>query len=202
MNSHYYTANPSGEHELREISYDFKGRKLHFTTDANVFSKERVDFGSSLLIQTMEIGEQDRVLDVGCGYGPIGICAALLAHRGRVTMIDINQRAVELAKLNIVRNQISNAEAFVSDGLAQLSEENKFQTVLTNPPIRAGKETVFRIYEEANQHLEEGGSLWVVIQKKQGADSTEKKLKELFPHVELMNKEKGYRIYKAIKLNT
>lgn len=202
MTSHYFTHKPDTEHDYRQIEYEFRGRKLMFMTDANVFSRDRVDFGTSLLIQTMDIGKQDVVLDIGCGYGPIGICAALFADEGKVLMVDVNDRAVALANQNILKNRVPNAEAMISDGTERIPEQLLFNTVLTNPPIRAGKDVVFRIYEEAYSRLMPGGSLWVVIQKKQGADSTEKKLKELFSEVLVVNKEKGYRIYKATKLNT
>lgn len=202
MSSHYYTSKPDGAHEYREIEYTYLGRRLSILTDANVFSKDRVDFGSSLLIQTMQMNPDAKVLDLGCGYGPVGICAALLAEAGRITMVDINERAVELARKNIARNGISHAEAMISDGVQALPADAQFDTILTNPPIRAGKEKVFEFYEGAYRHLVAGGELWVVIQKKQGADSTEKKLGEIFSDVEMVRQEKGYRIYKAKKLNT
>lgn len=202
MSSHYYTSKPGTAHDIREIEYTFLGRRLSFLTDANVFSKDRVDFGSSLLIQTMQINPNANVLDLGCGYGPVGICTALLADAGSITMVDINERAVELARKNIKQNGISNAEVLISDGVQALPKDARFDTVLTNPPIRAGKDKVFEFYEGAHHYLVDGGELWVVIQKKQGADSTEKKLKEIFSEVEMVQQEKGYRIYKAKKLNT
>lgn len=199
MGSHYYTSKPNAAHEFREIEYTFMGRSLSFRADSNVFSKDRIDFGSSLLIQTMQFSSDAKVLDLGCGYGPIGICAALLAANGQVTMVDINERAVQLAKGNIERNGMAHAKALLSDGVQALATDDTYQIVLTNPPIRAGKEKVFQFYEGAYQHLEAEGELWVVIQKKQGADSTEKKLAELFADVQLVEQEKGYRIYRAIK---
>lgn len=202
MSSHYYTSKPNVAHDLREIEYTFLGKRLSFLSDTNVFSKDRVDFGSSLLIQTMEFARDAKVLDLGCGYGVIGICAALLAPEGKVTLVDINERAIQLAQKNIIKNNINHAHAQVSDGIHALSASEKFDVILTNPPIRAGKEKVFSFYEGAYSRLEEGGALWVVIQRKQGADSTEKKLQELFGEVEMLRQEKGYRIFKATKANT
>lgn len=196
---HYFTETPSGEHQLKEIHYTFRRKVLTFLTDSQVFSRDHVDFGTSLLIQTMELGEEDLVLDLGAGYGPIGIAAALLATRGKVILSELNERAVDLARRNLQLNGIKNAEVFQSDGVSALPAELIFDSVLTNPPIRAGKKTVFRFYEEAFSRLKEGGALWVVIQKKQGADSTEKKLKELFRQVDRIRREKGYRILRAIK---
>lgn len=199
MTSHYYTSNPNTPHQFQTIDYTYHGRTLTFVTDANVFSRDHVDFGSSLLIQNMDIQPTDRVLDLGCGYGVIGICAALAADKGTVVMVDVNERAVELAKLNMSRNGITNATAFISDGIQLVPKDITFDVVVTNPPIRAGKETVFQFYEGAFDRLREGGSLWVVIQKKQGADSTEKKLKQLFSEVTLVEQKKGYRVYRADK---
>lgn len=201
MGSHYYTSKPNTDHYLQEIEYTYMDRRLSLTTDTNVFSRDRVDFGSSLLIQTMQFQSDAKVLDLGCGYGPIGICAALLAMDGKVTMVDINERAVYLSGENIKRNGIINAKVLISDGVQALSSDDTFQIVLTNPPIRAGKEKVFQFYEGAFRHLEAEGELWVVIQKKQGADSTQQKLRELFGHVEVVEQDKGYRIFKATKLN-
>jgi 16S rRNA (guanine1207-N2)-methyltransferase len=139
-----------------------------------------------------------QVLDVGCGYGPIGISAALLCPDGHVTMVDINERATQLAADNAKRNHIDNVTVLQSDLLEQV-KGMRFDVVLTNPPIRAGKETVHRIFVDSYDCLVPGGSLWVVIQKKQGAPSAMAKLESLYNDVEEVSKDKGYRILKAIK---
>lgn len=146
----------------------------------------------------MEIPEDAKVLDVGCGYGPIGISAAQLASKGHVTMIDINSRAVELARENAQHNGIRNVTVMESDVLSAV-EGQAFDVILTNPPIRAGKAVVHAIFEQAYDHLNEGGCLWVVIQKKQGAPSAVAKLESMFAVVEEVGKDKGYRILKAQK---
>lgn len=146
----------------------------------------------------MEIPEGAKVLDVGCGYGPIGISAAHLASKGHVTMIDINSRAVELARENAQHNGIRNVTVMESDVLSAVQGQT-FDVILTNPPIRAGKAVVHAIFEQAYDHLNEGGCLWVVIQKKQGAPSAVAKLESMFPVVEEVGKDKGYRILKAQK---
>ncbi|WP_040953134.1 class I SAM-dependent methyltransferase [Gorillibacterium massiliense] len=198
MSEHYYTGKPTAKHEQRTIQDKLRGRAFTFLTDAGVFSKGGVDFGSRLLIETMEVRENDRVLDVGCGYGPIGLTAATLALHGAVTMVDINERAVELAKSNAQKNGIANVSIITSD-LFEAVQEQEFDCILTNPPIRAGKETVHRIFEEAYQHLALGGSLWVVIQKKQGAPSAFTKLEALFGEVQEAAKDKGYWIFRCVK---
>ncbi|WP_410512499.1 class I SAM-dependent methyltransferase [Paenibacillus sp. BR2-3] len=200
MSQHYYSQQPEASHNRRTISTVLRGKSLRFTSDAGVFSKGDIDYGSRVLIEAMDIPEGSAVLDVGCGYGPIGITAAHLAPKGHVTMIDINNRAVELARENSLQNGIRNVTVMQSDMLGALNGK-KFDVILTNPPIRAGKAVVHGIFEQAYDHLNEGGTLWIVIQKKQGAPSAAVKLESLFGSVEEVGRDKGYRIIKAKKQN-
>lgn len=197
-NQHYYSNQPEIAHDRKELKTELRGQTFNFISDAGVFSKSGVDYGSKVLIEAMNFNQHAEVLDVGCGYGPIGLSAARMAPQGHVTMIDINSRAVELAKENAKRNGISNVTILESDLFAAVQGQ-QFDVVLTNPPIRAGKETVHAIFEEAWKHLREDGQLWVVIQKKQGAPSAKAKLESLFNQVEEVTKDKGYRIFKATK---
>ena len=200
MSQHYYSKNPQTKSNPREWTDVLRGEKFRFQTDAGVFSKSEVDFGSRLLIETFQGSEIDGpVLDVGCGYGPIGMAIAKAFPQKQVHMVDVNTRAIELAKTNVEKNDISNAEIYESDGLSAV-EASGFSAILTNPPIRAGKDTIFRFYEEAAEKLADGGSLWVVIQKKQGAPSTQVKLEELFGEVKVADKKKGYFIFEARKV--
>lgn len=198
MSEHYYSRKPSVAHDLHTIEETMRGRRFMFVTDAGVFSKKGVDYGSRLLVETMVFSVDARVLDVGCGYGPIGLSAAVLAHKGSVTMVDINERAVELARQNANRNNVGNVEILQSDLLSEVKGQT-FDAVLTNPPIRAGKEIVHRLFEQAHEVLVPGGALWVVIQKKQGAPSAYDKLETLFARVEKVERDKGYWILKATK---
>lgn len=198
MAEHYYSRKPTTASDRQTIQADLRGRRFTFVSDAGVFSKEGIDFGSRLLIETMEISANDRVLDVGCGYGPIGLTAASLAPQGSVTMVDINERAVQLARENASRNGITNVE-IVQGNLFETLAGRTFDKIITNPPIRAGKQVVHQIFEEAYHHLTEGGQLWIVIQKKQGAPSALAKLESLFADVREADKDKGYRIYCAVK---
>ena len=200
MSQHYYSKNPQTKSNPREWTDVLRGEKFRFQTDAGVFSKSEVDFGSRLLIETFQGSEIDGpVLDVGCGYGPIGMAVAKAFPQKQVHMVDVNTRAIELAKTNVEENDISNAEIYESDGLSAVGVSG-FSAILTNPPIRAGKDTIFRFYEEAAEKLADGGSLWVVIQKKQGAPSTQVKLEELFGEVRVVDKKKGYFIFEARKV--
>jgi 16S rRNA (guanine1207-N2)-methyltransferase len=200
LTDHYYTPKPTAAHELNQIQINLRGKDFTFVTDAGVFSKKEIDFGSRLLIETMIIGQTDAVLDVGCGYGPIGLSAAVLANQGRVMMIDINERAVLLSRENAKRNGITNVTVLQSDILAQV-EGQKFNQILTNPPIRAGKDVVHQIFSDAYNALVTHGNLWVVIQKKQGAPSAFAKLESIFGNVQEITKDRGYRIFKAKKNN-
>lgn len=198
---HYFSQDPSSRHDLKEIAATLCGRRLRFLTDSGVFSKDGVDFGTRLLLETVIIPPGAAVLDLGCGYGALGITAALLNPTVHVTLVDVNLRALDLAATNAAMNSVSNVTIMQSDGIANLLEQ-KFDVVLTNPPIRAGKEVVFSFYSGARTVLKSGGRLWVVIQKKQGAPSTEKKLNELFASVALRERSKGYHIYQASTLST
>ena len=199
MSDHYYTKDPVAKSNPTEWSTELRGKSLRFETDAGVFSKGEVDFGSRLLAESFVLPEvKGDVLDVGCGYGPIGLSIAASFAERKVHMIDVNERALSLAKRNAERNNIKNITIYSSDALSAVKEKG-FAAILTNPPIRAGKATVFRFFDDAFSKLEMGGELWVVIQKKQGAPSTINHLTELFGDVETIVKKKGYYILKAVK---
>ena len=202
MAEHYYTKTPQSGSDRRRFETVLRGRRLTFETDAGVFSKSGVDFGSRLLIETADIPDGARVLDVGCGYGPIGLAIAAARPSARVTMLDINERAVGLARANAERNGIRNVTILASDGLEAVRGQT-FDAVLTNPPIRAGKAVVHRIFEEAHDALAPGGTLWIVIRKQQGAPSAAAKLEELFgpERVRMAARDKGYHILRAERAN-
>lgn len=198
MAEHYFSADPLATHDEVEFTARLRGMDLRFVTDRGVFSRERVDAGSRLLIESFQVGPGDTVLDLGCGYGPLGIVAARLAPRGRVYLVDVNGRAAALARRNLVNNQIGNAEVRVGDGTAPV-RDIAFDTVLFNPPVRAGKAVVWRLLDEAHAALKPGGSLWVVIGNKQGAPSVRKRLEAIFTQVEDVERGGGFRIYRAVK---
>jgi len=198
LTDHYYSKRPRAEHREYQFTTQLRGHDFRFITDAAVFSRERVDFGSALLIEALRLNESDTVLDIGCGYGPIGIVAARLAAQGKVYMVDVNERAVDLARRNLVENGIPNAEVHVSDGLEAV-QGIQFDAVVINPPIRAGKVTIYRMLDEAHAALRPSGSIWVVIQTKQGAPSMKKKLKELFGNVKDVERESGYHVFRSIR---
>lgn len=198
MSEHYYSKQPTVKHDRKELEVVLRKRTWRFITDAGVFSKNDIDYGSRLFIETMELPLDATVLDMGCGYGPIGLSAAVLASQGHVVLADVNERALELAGENAKRNGLENVEIVRSDLFTAL-EGRTFSHILTNPPIRAGKQVVHQLFDDAFHHLAKGGELWIVIQKKQGAPSAVAKLEQLFAKVQLMEQSKGYRIIKAVK---
>ncbi|SFJ37629.1 class I SAM-dependent methyltransferase [Thermoflavimicrobium dichotomicum] len=197
MHEHYYSSKPTAKSEEREIQAKLLDQSLVFYTDRGVFSKKGVDFGSRLLIETVSIEHERVILDLGCGYGPIGIAMAKAYPQLSVVMLDINERAVELAKKNVVRNQVSNRiELLVSDGFFAVSER-RFDAILFNPPIRIGKSAVYALFAQSREHLESGGKLWVVIRKQQGAASAKAELERIFDQVDVVEQKKGYWIIRA-----
>ncbi|WML41936.1 class I SAM-dependent methyltransferase [Neobacillus sp. OS1-2] len=199
MTEHYYSRTQKVESNPVFWDYTLKNHLFRFKTDNGVFSKREVDFGSRLLIESFVMPDAEGfVLDVGCGYGPIGLSIAKDNPRCTVHMVDVNERAIQLASENASLNRIENVEIYESDRLLSV-KGNNFAAIVTNPPIRAGKKTVHDIFEQSYEHLVPSGALWVVIQKKQGAPSTLEKLRSLFSEVETINKSKGYFIIKAIK---
>ena len=201
MADHYFSRDPKVESNPIYWDYSLRNIKFKFKTDQGVFSKGEVDFGSRLLIDTFELPQAEGdILDIGCGYGPIGL--ALAKDTGRmIHMIDVNERALGLAKENASINGISNVMIYESDRFGSVKHRD-FAAILTNPPIRAGKKVVHDILEQSFDYLCDGGELWVVIQKKQGAPSAIDKLTEVFGEVETVEKKKGYFILRAKKYLT
>ena len=191
----YYAENPDAAHDIHELRVDLLGEKMTFLTDAGVFSKKMVDFGSQLLLKCLEVNQGETVLDVGCGYGPLGLSLAK-AYGVQATMVDINNRALDLARQNAERNKVE-ATIFQSNIYEQV--EGHFDHVISNPPIRAGKQVVHEIIEKSKDFLEIGGDLTIVIQKKQGAPSAKSKMEDVFGNCEVIKKDKGYYILRSVK---
>lgn len=198
--SHYYSKNQDDiESNPSSFNFNFRGLNLKFNTDSGVFSKNYIDYGSFVMLNNFVPNDINLpILDMGSGYGPMGITISRLYNK-EVYMCEINERAYNLSLKNIEINH-ANCKAFNSD-LYEKVDGLLFSSIVTNPPIRAGKDTVFKIYDEAYKHLEVGGELWVVIQKKQGAPSSKEHLDMLFGNSEIVKRDKGYYILKSIKRN-
>ncbi|QKY70934.1 class I SAM-dependent methyltransferase [Lentibacillus sp. CBA3610] len=199
MSDHYFSQNPLSKRSPKTWQYKLRGKNFTFETDHGVFSKNEVDYGTRFLIEKFEEPSvPGDFLDLGCGYGPIGLAVAHCYQSRNVVMADINERAIELARKNAHYNEIANVEFSSGDRFNHL-EGRSFAAILANPPIRAGKTIVHQMFEESQNALKENGSFWVVIQKKQGAPSAMKKLKSLFGNVKVVDRSKGYYLLMTIK---
>lgn len=185
----YFTNDENLRSEYRNIIYKYKDLTLNFTSDLGVFSKDRIDFASKLLLETyFEYGRKNiNILDVGCGYGFIGIALSKIME-SNVDMIDVNKRAVHLSNINIKNNNV-NANAFISNVYESINK--KYDCIITNPPIRAGKSVYMNIIENAAEYLTDDGELWFVMNKDHGAKSTIEKIKNVYD-VNVVNKSKGF----------
>lgn len=199
--NHYYTNQPNSKSQEKHFCYVLKGFTFQFASDNGVFSKNMIDFGSQLLIESYEVPThlaQGKLLDVGCGYGPMGLSFAKAYPEMSVEMVDVNERAMDLAKRNAEANGIQNVTIHESNTYDNVHAKD-YSVIISNPPIRAGKEVVHRILAEAYDHLVEEGQLVIVIQKKQGAPSAQKKMQEVFGNVERIALDKGYWILVSTK---
>ena len=194
MNDQYYTADPTSESRPVPCAFPYRGYGLNFMTDAGVFSKGELDVGSRLLLDALPALSGD-VLDIGCGWGAIGVAVAKANKNARVTMVDVNRRALELCRQNCERNGVT-AEVIESDGMSAVMGRT-FDAIVTNPPIRAGKQVIYKMFADAAVSLNADGALYLVIRKQQGAESCVKYLKTLFNEVEKLDKSAGFWVLKA-----
>ena len=202
MANHYYTKNPDSISQQKHWTYRLKGNTLSFTSDNGVFSKNTVDFGSELLVESYDIPEQFQnasLLDIGCGYGTMGLAYGKAYPELSIEMIDVNERALVLAQENAKKNGIHNVDIHESN-LYDSVKKSKYEIIISNPPIRAGKIVVHTILEKAYDYLAENGQLVIVIQKKQGAPSAQKKMEEVFGNCERIQWDKGYWILVSTKV--
>lgn len=197
----YFTQNPASEKEIFKFDWNVGKETFKFYTSKSVFSKKGIDFGSMLLIETIiseNKGFSGSILDLGCGYGPLGIIAARFFDNSTVTMCDVNERALELSMMNAKENKVDKRVKIIASSAFE-NIKDCFDIIMTNPPIRAGKDVVFSFYEGSYEHLKQGGKLYAVIQKKQGAPSSRAKLESLFGNCETAGKKSGYFIFRSIK---
>jgi len=195
---HYFTPKPSSRMELKLISAYLRGRIFRFWVSSGVFSKRRIDPGTRVLIENMILPEKGYVLDVGCGYGAIGIVAAALNPNLHVIMVDVNERAVKLAKRNIRLNDVANAEV----RLGNLYEPVKgmlFNCILSNPPISAGMSTVETIITGASEYMCEGATIQLVVKSKIGREKLKNIFERTFGNFIVLAREGGYRVLMAEK---
>ncbi|GAY72637.1 class I SAM-dependent methyltransferase [Lentilactobacillus kosonis] len=197
-NQFYYSEHPDVVSDPQKWNFTLLGNNILFTSDNGVFSKKTVDYGSRVLIDNVDydIIPQGNILDLGCGYGPIGLAIAKKYSQRHVDMVDVNEIALGLARQNAESNSIENVTIFASDVYQNVSD--KYAAVITNPPVRAGKNVVDRMIAEAKVHLLNEGTLTIVLQKKQGAPSAKKLMEATFGNADILKRDKGYYIIQSI----
>ena len=194
--SQYYSPNQDSELRLTKLHISLRKHDFIFYSGSGVFSIKRIDRGTMLMINNCIIENSWKVLDIGCGYGPVGIAIKKLFPDCEVTMTDVNKRAVMLSKKNSKLNKVE-CNIFTSDLYEKI--EGKFNTILTNPPQRAGKDICFAIIEKAHDHLLEGGTLQLVARHQKGGKSLSIKMEEVFGNVDAIAKGSGFRVYTSVK---
>jgi 16S rRNA (guanine1207-N2)-methyltransferase len=195
---HYFAELPKSEAKLGLVRTRLRGKPFEFLTASSVFSKKRVDLGTRLLIEAMVLPETGCVLDVGCGYGAVGIAAAASNSRLRVIMTDVNMRAVRLARENIEINKVNNAEVrygYFYEPIPELT----FNCVLSNPPVSAGMETVKAIVRGAPRVMASKATFQMVIRSKIGGKTLPSVFNETFGNCAVLARESGYRVLVAEK---
>ena len=195
MNDHYYTRNPASESRPVNCEYTYRGVPLTFQTDAGVFSRGEVDTGTDLLLNALPEKMHGDILDLGCGWGVIGIAVSRKWPETRVTLADVNQRALALSRDNAKRNH-ADVACVESDGMAAF-EGQLFDAVVTIPPIRAGKQVIYRMFADVAKSLKPGGTLYLVIRKQQGAESCMRYLQTLYGEVEKLDRSGGFWVIRA-----
>jgi 16S rRNA (guanine1207-N2)-methyltransferase len=195
---YYFSATPKSEAKLGIIHTRLRGEPFKFLTASSVFSKKQVDHGTRLLTEAMQLPETGTVLDVGCGYGAVGIAAATTNRQLHVVMTDVNMRAVQLARKNIKINNVRNAEVRCGY-LYEPIKDLMFNCVLSNPPVSAGMETVKAIITQAPQVMAEEATFQMVIRSKIGAKTLPSVFNEAFGNFMVLERKSGYRVLLAKK---
>ena len=196
---YYFDENPTLESNVKEIKFSLYGQNYTYFTDNGVFSKSKIDEGTFTFLKVLlPLHLTGRILDLGCGYGPIGLTIAINSKEARVDLADINSRALALASRSGERLNLNDRVTFLHSDIFE-KIEGPYDSIVVNPPIRAGKVVTYRMYLESKQYLIDGGSLYIVIRRKQGAESALKYIETVFENVSVLHKEKGYWIIKAVK---
>jgi len=195
MQEHYYTKEPKSELKLKKIKFNVNNKEIELYTASGLFSLNQLDIGSELLINKCLITGKN-VLDLGCGYGAVGISLKLLNSKLELTFSDVNERAVFITKKNLSLYNLK-ANVVQSDGFENIKE--RFDAILLNPPQTAGKKLCFELIEDSKEHLNENGNLQIVARHNKGGIELSKKMLEVFGNVKDTAKRSGYRVYISFK---
>ena len=199
--SHYFQNDPNLASNLHKISFDVNEIHMSLWTDNGVFSKSRVDEGSFAFLKVLlPLHLSGKILDLGCGYGTIGLTIAISSPTARVDLADINTRALALCEKNAQELGLSQRVTILHSDIYE-NIEGPYDSIVVNPPIRAGKKVTYAMYEGAKQRLIDGGSLFIVIRKAQGGPSASAYIESLFGNITLLKRDKGYYIYQAKKVD-
>jgi len=190
---HYYSEKQTSPLRLEKIKAVLRKKLFEFYSGSGVFSKKKVDNGTKVLVENCSVKDGWNILDLGCGYGVVGIVIAKIFPKTAVLMVDVNKRALKLAKMSLELNNVENADVKYSNLYSAVKE--KFNTIIVNPPITAGRKLCFRIIEEAKEHLEKDGLLQLIAKHRKGGKMLGEKMLEVFGNMEEKAKSGGYRLY-------
>lgn len=194
--SQYFDNDKNIKSKKKKIKFYFKDREYNLISDNGVFSKDKFDYGTRVLLESINIDNLNgRVLDLGCGIGVVGIILGTLNKNINIDMIDINERAIELSKENLILNNINN-KVFVSNVYDEV--DSKYNFIITNPPIRAGKDVIRRFLLGSYNYLVDNGILYFVMRKDHGVKSMIKELEDKF-NIKIINRDKGFYVLKCFK---
>jgi 16S rRNA (guanine1207-N2)-methyltransferase len=197
LSNHYFSVEPKSKKNLGIIKTKIKDRHYSFYTASGIFSSRKIDTGTRILIESMQLPEKGRVLDLGCGIGIIGIVTASINPHLDVIMTDINQRAIQISKENVKRHRLTNAKVFAGN-LYEPVHNEKFNVIITNPPVSAGMQKVVKkIVEGAPKHLKKQGNLQIVIQWNKGGKTLVRFLEHSFDTIKILERKSGYRVFLA-----
>ncbi len=192
---HYYTEKPTSKEETIKIKIKLKTNSFELLSSPGLFSKNELDSASQLLIETAQI-TKTKILDIGCGYGVIGISLLKQNPELEVTFSDINERAIKYTKKNLAKHKITGKviKSYLFDNI-----EDNYDHIISNPPHSAGREICFKLIEDAHKHLNKDGTLQIVARHNKGGKVLSEKIKEVFGNTKDIAKKSGFRVYAGTK---
>ncbi|HQK94392.1 MAG TPA: methyltransferase [Armatimonadota bacterium] len=193
---HYFARETHSSPQLIPVRTRLRGIETHLVSAHGVFSHRGLDRGTELLVAAMEVGAEDTVLDLGCGYGAVAVAAARLAVRGWVVASDVSKRAVELCRMNLAAQPSSRTLVLQADGYTAF-RPGSFDVIVTNPPIRAGWRVVFPLIDGAPEMLRPGGTFFAVGRARQGIDTLVRRIEGAFGNCEVIRRGSGYKVVRA-----